>query len=108
MKNKKAKTLKALKKILKKTLPEKIYKVLESYENFSLQNEPDDAKGFSAYHMALKSAIVHAETLLKLAKWSEPEEKCSALNENFELMQFLQEAEDLKLKESANEQDDDE
>jgi len=105
MANKTIKTLKALKKILKKTLPEKISKVLSSYEKFSTQCEPEDAKSFSAYHTALKSAIVHAETLLKLAKWSEPEEKNSPIFEDLELIKFLKEAEDLKLQERENEED---
>ncbi len=69
----KIKTLKALKAKLKKTLPEKISRVINSYENFSEQPIPDDAKGFSAHHSACKSAVVHAETLLKLAKWTEDE-----------------------------------
>lgn len=68
---KKIKTLKALKKCLKKTLPEKVSLVLESYENFAEQAIPEDAKGFSAHHSACKAAVIHAETLLKLAKWTE-------------------------------------
>jgi len=67
---KKVKTLKALKKCLKKTLPEKVSQVLESYEAFSERPVPEDAKGFSAHHGACKSAVIHAETLLKLAKWT--------------------------------------
>ncbi len=68
---KKVKTLKALRKCLKKTLPEKVSQVLESYENFAGRNIPEDAKGFSAHHSACKSAVIHAETLLKLARWGE-------------------------------------
>lgn len=68
---KKAKTLKTLKKNLQKTLPEKVSQVLESYETFSERPIPEDAKGFSAHHSACKSAVIHAETLLKLAKWTE-------------------------------------
>jgi len=70
---KKIKTLASLRKCLKKTLPEKISQVLESYEIFSEQEVPEDAKGFSAHHSACKSAVNHAETLLKLARWSEDE-----------------------------------
>ncbi len=70
---KKAKTLKSLKKNLQKTLPEKVSQVLESYETFSERPIPEDAKGFSAHHSACKSAVTHAETLLKLAKWTEGE-----------------------------------
>ncbi len=74
MTTKKIKTLKALKTRLRKTLPEKISEVIESYEVFSEQPVPDDAKGFSAHHSACKSAVVHAETLLKLAEWTDAEE----------------------------------
>lgn len=73
MVTKKIKTLAALKTRLKKTLPEKISEVIASYETFSEQPVPDDAKGFSAHHSACKSAVVHAETLLKLARWTEDE-----------------------------------
>ena len=75
---KKVKTLKALKKCLKKILPEKVSQVLESYENFSEQPVPEDAKGFSAHHSACKSAVIHAETLLKLSKWTEDENNSAA------------------------------
>ena len=72
---KKNKTLQSLKKQLKKTLPEKISDVIQSYEDFSKQSVPDDAKGFTAHHSACKSAVVHAETLLKLAKWTDDSEE---------------------------------
>lgn len=75
MVTKKIKTLAALKTRLKKTLPEKISEVIASYETFSEQPVPDDAKGFSAHHSACKSAVVHAETLLKLARWTEDEKR---------------------------------
>lgn len=75
---KKIKTLKALRKCLKKTLPEKVSHVLESYENFAGKDVPEDAKGFSAHHSACKSAVIHAETLLKLARWSEDEASASS------------------------------
>lgn len=71
MPTKKIKTLQSLKNTLKKTLPQKISEVIKSYENFSEQAAPVDAKGFSAHHTACKSAVVHAETLLKLARWTE-------------------------------------
>lgn len=71
MVSKKIKTLTALKSKLRKTLPEKISKVIQSYEDFLEQEIPEDAKGFSAHHSACKSAVVHAETLLKLARWTE-------------------------------------
>ena len=60
-----------MKDTLKKTLPQKISEVIKSYEDFSEQPAPVDAKGFSAHHSACKSAVVHAETLLKLARWTE-------------------------------------
>lgn len=91
---KKAKTLKAIKVSLKKMLPSKISKVLQSYEDFLDLPIPDDAKGFNAHHSACKSAVIHAETLLKLAKWTEnddaPTIDCS--NENDEILKILDEA----------------
>ena len=71
----KIKTLQSLKDALKKTLPQQISKVIRSYEDFSEQPVPCDAKGFGAHHNACKSAVVHAETLLKLARWTEDEIK---------------------------------
>lgn len=64
-----------MKSRLRKTLPEKISEVIDSYENFSEQPVPDDAKGFSAHHSACKSAVIHAETLLKLAEWTDEKRK---------------------------------
>lgn len=91
---KKIKTLQSLKNNLKKTLPQKISNVIQSYEDFSKQQAPVDSKGFSAHHSACKSAVVHAETLLKLARWTEDEllsiEGCSA--EHLSMQQLLAEA----------------
>lgn len=92
MVTKKIKTLTALKSRLKKTLPEKISRVIESYETFSEQPVPDDAKGFSAHHTACKSAVVHAETLLKLARWTEDEVPVEVQNENDPLLEILNDA----------------
>jgi len=92
MVTKKIKTLSALKKRLQKTLPEKISEVIASYENFSEQPVPDDAKGFSAHHSACKSAVVHAETLLKLARWTEDEKTISKQGNLIEIDTLLQEA----------------
>lgn len=74
MKSKNIKTLHALKGCLKKSLPKKISQVMESYETFSELSIPEDAKGFTAHHNACKSAVIHAETLLKLARWTTDEE----------------------------------
>ncbi len=92
MVTKKIKTLSALKKRLKKSLPEKISAVIASYENFSEQPVPEDAKGFSAHHSACKSAVVHAETLLKLARWTEDEELAASQSTTSGLDALLQEA----------------
>lgn len=67
------KTLRTLRSRLKKALPAKISQVMQSYEDFSSQPVPEDAKGFTAHHNACKSAVVHAETLIKLARWTEGE-----------------------------------
>ncbi len=89
---KKVKTLKSLKNNLKKTLPQKISEVIESYENFAEQPAPSDAKGFSAHHSACKSAVVHAETLLKLARWTEDDILPETHNDNFDIATLLEEA----------------
>lgn len=91
---KKIKTLQALKNTLKKTLPTRISNVIKSYEVFSDQPVPEDAKGFSAHHSACKSAVVHAETLLKLARWTEDDEALEKDEKNAEddLASILQEA----------------
>lgn len=91
---KKAKTLKAIKVSLKKMLPSKISKVLQSYEDFLELPIPDDAKGFNAHHSACKSAVIHAETLLKLAKWTENDEASMIVNsdDNNEILKILEEA----------------
>lgn len=94
MKIKKIKTLKALKSRLKKTLPEKISEVINSYETFAEQPIPDDAKGFNAHHSACKSAVIHAETLLKLAKWTDDnqDEKLKTDNEEEDILELINEA----------------
>ena len=104
MTRKTVKTLRAFKNLLKKTLPEKIHKDLQSYEKFADQEEPDDAKSFSAYHLALKSAISHMETLLKLEKWTVDTTETSKSEGSFDLFQILEESQKLKDKE----EDDDE
>ncbi len=92
MVTKKIKTLAALKTRLKKTLPEKISEVIASYETFSEQPVPDDAKGFSAHHSACKSAVVHAETLLKLARWTEDEKPAPDSGTMPDIEELLREA----------------
>lgn len=95
MPNKPIKTLKALKNKLKKTLPDKISQVIQSYEEFSEQPVPEDAKGFSAHHSACKSAVIHAETLLKLARWTSEDEnriEPSSLALDNDILSILDEA----------------
>ena len=92
MPSKKIKTLKSLKENLKKTLPQKISEVIKSYENFAENPAPADAKGFSAHHSACKSAVVHAETLLKLVRWTEDEPILTPENDNFDITSILEEA----------------
>lgn len=96
MKIKKIKTIKALKTRLKKTLPEKISKVIDSYETFLEKGIPEDAKGFSAHHSACKSAVVHAETLLKLAKWTDDEEDKTCNDTEEDIWKIIAEAKNEK------------
>lgn len=88
----KAKTIKALKKQLEKTLPEKISKVIESYDNFVEKGIPEDAKGFNAHHTACKSAVTHAKTLMELSKWTEGEFEKEESGKEDDVMNFLLEA----------------
>ena len=92
MPSKKIKTLQSLKNNLKKTLPQKISEVIKSYENFAEQPAPADAKGFSAHHSACKSAVVHAETLLKLARWTEDEPLPPTERDEIDITSLLEEA----------------
>ena len=77
---KKAKTLKSLKSNLRKSLSSRILRVFEGYDNFSSSDIPVDAKGFSAHHSACKSAVSHAESLLRLTKLVEVEPSVSQQN----------------------------
>lgn len=86
---KKIKTLQSLKNNLKKSLPERISRVIKSYEDFSEQPAPIDAKGFSAHHTACKSAVIHAETLLKLARWTEDEKILTEDNRSGDSLELL-------------------
>ena len=101
MPTKKIKTLRSLKNNLKKILPQKISEVIKSYENFAEHPAPDDAKGFSAHHTACKSAVVHAETLLKLARWTEDDMVSTTETDNTDIAELLAEAKE-------EEEDDDE
>ncbi len=91
-------TLDGLKKNLKKTLPERIAKVVESYDSFASSDVPEDAKGFAGHHSACKAAVAHAESLLKLAKWTEDEQVAEEQDKKSnELIALLAEArEDLE------------
>jgi len=52
-------------------LPGAIAKTLGSYEKFSGQDAPFEAKEFTAHHNACKVAIAHIELLIKLARWAD-------------------------------------
>lgn len=91
MKNNKVKTIKALKVRLKKIVPEAVMKVMDSYGEFFESGIPQDAKGFAAHHAACKSAVVHAETLLKLAKWTEDEGQSSVCEKDDDIFKMIEE-----------------
>lgn len=65
------KNLETLRKRLQKTLPARIARAVESYDFFAEEAAPSDAKGFAAHHSACKSAMAHADMLIKIAKWTE-------------------------------------
>ncbi|MCP4393314.1 MAG: hypothetical protein GY804_03455 [Alphaproteobacteria bacterium] len=71
-----------LKARLRNYLPAKIAGVVSSYDAFTSETMPKDAKGFTAHHSACKAAIAHTDMLIKLAKWVEEEAK----DENSESM----------------------
>ncbi|CAA7617662.1 hypothetical protein [Magnetospirillum sp. UT-4] len=51
-------------------LPGRIRQALESYDRFSADEPPADAKGFAAWQAAAKAALGHVEVLVKLARWA--------------------------------------
>ncbi len=53
------------------SLPAAIDHALQSYHSFFDQTPTKDAKVFSAYHAACKTAVAHIELLLKLAEWAD-------------------------------------
>lgn len=65
------KTIKSLKSKLKKTLPQRISRVIDSYDEFSDVQPSFEPKEFIAYHNACKSAVAHVDSLLKLSSWTE-------------------------------------
>ena len=52
-------------------LPKAIDTALTSYQLFSEQDIPEEAKEFKAHHDACKVAIAHIELLIKLAGWAD-------------------------------------
>ena len=54
---------------LRDLLPRAIACAIASYQDFSAQDAPDDARKFIAYHNACRAALVHVDTLSKMAKW---------------------------------------
>ena len=53
---------------------------LESYERFKTQEIPSDAKGFTAYHNACKSALSHIALLVKLCLGNQAFEESTEQN----------------------------
>ncbi|MDR1025962.1 MAG: hypothetical protein LBL47_01055 [Lactobacillus sp.] len=95
----KTKSLSSLKSKLKKSLPEKIMKVMQSYDDFSEKDIPDDAKGFTAHHGACKAAVIHAETLLKLARWTDDDQAAGIREDSDSLISIIQEARETDIEE---------
>lgn len=92
MKSKRPKTIKTLKKRLRKFLPNKIGEVIESYDSFSSNQAPDDSKEFAAYHSACKAAVAHAETLLKIVKWTDEEKQEKLKDASGDINRLIEEA----------------
>ena len=75
-----------LKEKLSVLLPEKIGETVETYEVFSNQEVPMEAKAFAAHHAACKSAMAHVDTLIKLLRWCEITSEKSEAEANAELL----------------------
>ncbi|HEY1097040.1 MAG TPA: hypothetical protein VGF14_07350 [Alphaproteobacteria bacterium] len=61
--------LSALRTQLVDLLPRAMQCAVASYRHFSNQISPDDAKQFTAFHNACRSALAHVDYLNRLAKW---------------------------------------
>ena len=66
-----ATTTASLRTTLKADLPGRVEETLAAYASFAAQPAPDDAKAFAAHHAACKSALQHADLLLKLLRWAD-------------------------------------
>lgn len=77
--------------LLSGMLPSLLENATQSYEGFSRQDVPQDAKGFSAHHAACKAALSHLELLTKLCRWVDKEEDtaCEVLSEDEEIAGLL-------------------
>ena len=56
---------------LQETLPGLIEVATHSYQTFVATPPPDDARGFTAYQAACRSALTHLQLLIKLSGWAE-------------------------------------
>jgi hypothetical protein len=50
-------------------LPRAMACAIASYQEFSAQTAPEDAKQYIAHHNACRAALAHVDYLSKLAKW---------------------------------------
>ena len=55
---------------LSESLKSALIQAVDSYETFKQADIPQDAKGFTAYHNACKSALTHIALLMKLIQSS--------------------------------------
>ena len=58
---------------LSESLKSALFQAVRSYEVFKQAEIPQDAKGFTAYHNACKSALTHIALLMKLIQGSSVE-----------------------------------
>lgn len=86
-------------------LPQAIARTLDSYHQFSSEDIPDDAKGFSAHHSACKVAIAHIELLIKLAKWADLTESDSVSETHKEQLSKMMADAEKELKQYQKRQD---
>ncbi|MEI7608708.1 MAG: hypothetical protein WCJ64_18095 [Rhodospirillaceae bacterium] len=63
-------SLEALRDAIARLVPEAMERAVASYRDFVTLGVPLEAKEFKDHHTAGRTALVHLESLLKLARWA--------------------------------------
>lgn len=85
-KPKKMAAIDALRSEWSSQFPSMLEKAVEDYKNFAATQapSPSDAKLFSAYHAACRSALAHLEQLIKFSRWADGDESSCPEGESVE------------------------